>query len=95
MLAWMLRRRRGGPWKWKWIFAGSAAGTGGVDSWGNEDGGGRRRGRRELGGKGWLAGGQETCASAALLGEDKRRWLGFRGEGMCLLAGCRLSAFGS
>ncbi|KAH8754412.1 hypothetical protein F5882DRAFT_482974 [Hyaloscypha sp. PMI_1271] len=46
-----------------------------------EDGGGRRRGRREVGGKGWLAGGQETCASAALLGEDKRRWLGFRGGG--------------
>jgi len=20
MLAWMLRRRRGGPWKWKWIL---------------------------------------------------------------------------
>jgi hypothetical protein len=63
-----------------------------------EEEGGRRR---ELGRKGWLAGGQETCASAALLGEDKRRWLGFRGEGMCLsvrlslLAGCWLSAFGS
>ncbi|KAH8794096.1 hypothetical protein BGZ57DRAFT_848411 [Hyaloscypha finlandica] len=99
MLAWMLRRRRGGPWKWKWILYSQGAlreqevlTLGAMRT--EEDGGGRRRGRREVGGKGWLAGGQETCASAALLGEDKRRWLGFRGEGMCLLAGCWLSAVG-
>ena len=83
------------------VFPGSAAGTGGVDSWGNEDGGGRRRGGGKL---------EERDGSQ----EDRRRapvqhfWvrikgagLAFVGEGMCLsvrvslLAGCWLSAFGS
>lgn len=91
------------------VFLGSAAGTGGVDSWGNEDGGGRRGTKEgdEGGGGGKL---EERDGSQ----EDRRRapvqhfWVrikgagwAFVGEGMCLsvrlslLAGCWLSAFGS